>query len=64
MQREALPALALGAEHTLDAEAEFGVALFEAQTERGDLHAKIEGSDTQMRSSEALARLLEARAEP
>jgi len=47
LQRETLPALALGAEETLDADAELGVAFFEAQAEGGDLHAKIERCDAQ-----------------
>src|SRR5258708_26993815 len=63
LQGQALPAFTLGAEHALDADAKFGGAFFEAQAEGGDLHAKIEGSDAQMRGGEAFARLLEARPE-
>src|SRR2546427_8363354 len=63
LQGEALPAFSLSAEEAFGADAEFGAAFFEAQAERGNLHAKIEGSDAQVGGGETLARLFEAGAE-
>ncbi len=63
LQREALPAFTFGTQQALGAEAEVGGPLFETQTERGHLHAKIERGDTQVRGVEALARLFETGAE-
>ena len=62
LQGEALPAFALAAEETLGADAEISATFLKAQPKRRDLHAKIKRDDADMSGSEALARLIEARA--
>src|SRR5260370_10493620 len=62
LQRKALPAFTLCAKEAFGADAEIGAALFEAQAERRNLHAKIKRDDAEMRGGEAFARLIEARA--
>jgi len=62
LQGQFFEAVAFRAQKALDADAEFGGTSFEAQAERGNFRAKIEGSDAQMGDGEAFARLLEARA--
>jgi len=62
LQGQFFEAVAFRAQQALDADGEFGGTSFEAQAERSDFRAKIEGSDAQMGGGETLARLLEARA--
>jgi len=45
LQRQFFEAVAFRAQKALDADAEFGGTSFEAQAERGNLYAKIKGSD-------------------
>src|SRR5579859_915128 len=56
LKSQALEALAFGAQEALGPNAEIGAALFEAQAERGNFHAKIEGGDAQVERGEAFAR--------
>src|SRR5260370_35022626 len=62
LQRKALPAFTLCAKEAFGADAEIGAALFEAQAERRNLHAKIKRDDAEMLGGEAFPRLIEARA--
>src|SRR5712692_1426525 len=62
LQQKFFKAVAFAEKQALGADAEFGAAFFEAQTERGDFHAKIKRDDAEMRGGEAFARLFEARA--
>src|SRR6266850_1905262 len=62
LQRQFFEAVAFRAQKALGAEVEISAAFFEAQAERGDFHAKVEGSYAQVGGGEAFARLLETRA--
>jgi hypothetical protein len=63
LESEPLEVLAFGVKQALNADAEVGATFFEAQAERGNFHAKIEGGDAQVQRGKAFARLFEARSE-
>ncbi len=63
LQAKAIEAFALGTEQALGAHAEFSTAAFHAQTERGDLYAKIKSDNSEVSCSEAFARFFKLRAQ-
>src|SRR5690348_926982 len=64
LQAEALQAVALEPQLAFGANAEIGGAFFQAQTQRGNLHAKIEGTNAELREREAFARCVETLGKP